>query len=119
MTKIGEFKKFAKISLRQIKTSQSLDIPVLEIGKLIFCQISIFEKPPNIVVLQLVCFLVFPRTSNGKSSVINAMLKGKILPSGIGHTTHCFVQVEGTDSPEAYILVEGSDSRRNIQVVKQ
>jgi mitofusin len=44
------------------------------------------------------------------------MLKGKILPSGIGHTTHCFVQVEGTDNPEAFILVEGSDNPRNIQV---
>ena len=37
----------------------------------------------------------FGRTSNGKSSVINAMLRDKILPSGIGHTTSCFLQVEG------------------------
>jgi len=37
----------------------------------------------------------FGRTSNGKSSVINAMLRDKILPSGIGHTTNCFLQVEG------------------------
>lgn len=35
----------------------------------------------------------FGRTSNGKSSVINAMLRDKILPSGIGHTTNCFLQV--------------------------
>lgn len=35
----------------------------------------------------------FGRTSNGKSSVINAMLREKILPSGIGHTTNCFLQV--------------------------
>ncbi|KAK7884372.1 hypothetical protein WMY93_027495 [Mugilogobius chulae] len=31
----------------------------------------------------------FGRTSNGKSSVINAMLCDKVLPSGIGHTTNC------------------------------
>ena len=37
----------------------------------------------------------FGRTSNGKSTVINAMLRDKILPSGIGHTTSCFLQVEG------------------------
>ncbi|KPJ07996.1 Transmembrane GTPase Marf [Papilio machaon] len=37
----------------------------------------------------------FGRTSNGKSTVINAMLHDKILPSGIGHTTNCFLQVEG------------------------
>lgn len=36
----------------------------------------------------------FGRTSNGKSSVINAMLRDKILPSGIGHTTNCFLQVK-------------------------
>lgn len=35
----------------------------------------------------------FGRTSNGKSSVINAMLRERILPSGIGHTTNCFLQV--------------------------
>lgn len=35
----------------------------------------------------------FGRTSNGKSSVINAMLRDKVLPSGIGHTTNCFLQV--------------------------
>ena len=44
------------------------------------------------------------------------MLKSKILPSGIGHTTNCFVQVEGTDNSDAYILVEGSTAPRNVQV---
>jgi mitofusin len=40
----------------------------------------------------------FGRTSNGKSSVINAMLRDKILPSGIGHTTNCFLQVSTVES---------------------
>ena len=42
---IGKFKKIAKISRHQIKTLQSLYIPVLEIAKLIICQIVVFEKP--------------------------------------------------------------------------
>ena len=59
---IGELKKFAKISHHQIKTSQSLDIPVLEIAKLILCQIVIyiyiFEKPPNIIAAKYSRFTV-------------------------------------------------------------
>jgi len=58
----------------------------------------------------------FGRTSNGKSSVVNAMLKGKFLPSGIGHTTNCFVQVEGTDQSEAYIITEDKpDVKQSVQ----
>lgn len=58
----------------------------------------------------------FGRTSNGKSSVINAMLRDKILPSGIGHTTHCFCQVEGIDGDEAYVVKEGCDEKLNVTV---
>ncbi len=51
----------------------------------------------------------FGRTSNGKSTVINAMLRDKILPTGIGHTTHCFLQVEGCEScDEPCIYTPGS-----------
>ena len=35
----------------------------------------------------------FGRTSNGKSTAINSLLGDKILPTGIGHTTSCFLQV--------------------------
>lgn len=59
----------------------------------------------------------FGRTSNGKSSVINAMLRDKILPSGIGHTTNCFCQVEGVDGQEAYLVKEGSDEKLNVTVM--
>lgn len=58
----------------------------------------------------------FGRTSNGKSSVINAMLRDKILPSGIGHTTNCFCQVEGVDGPDAYLVKEGSEEKLNVTV---
>jgi hypothetical protein len=58
----------------------------------------------------------FGRTSNGKSSVINAMLRDKILPSGIGHTTNCFCQVEGVDGHDAYLVKEGSEEKLNVTV---
>ncbi|XP_065724075.1 transmembrane GTPase Marf isoform X2 [Drosophila suzukii] len=61
----------------------------------------------------------FGRTSNGKSSVINAMLREKILPSGIGHTTNCFCQVEGSNGGEAYLMKEGSDEKLNVVNIKQ
>ena len=62
----------------------------------------------------------FGRTSNGKSSVINAVLRNKILPSGLGHTTNCFLQVEGTDESEPYIVVEDQpNTRLNVESVLQ
>lgn len=56
------------------------------------------------------------RTSNGKSTVINAMLRDRVLPSGIGHTTNCFLRVEGTDGDEAYLTTEASNERRSVAV---
>uniref|UniRef100_A0A8C5UMR6 Mitofusin 2 n=1 Tax=Microcebus murinus TaxID=30608 RepID=A0A8C5UMR6_MICMU len=61
----------------------------------------------------------FGRTSNGKSTVINAMLWDKVLPSGIGHTTNCFLRVEGTDGHEAFLLTEGSEEKRSVKTVNQ
>nr|CAG4643729.1 EOG090X01A3 [Lepidurus arcticus] len=61
----------------------------------------------------------FGRTSNGKSSVINAMLREKILPSGIGHTTNCFLQVEGSENGEAYLVAENCTERQNVKSVSQ
>ncbi|KAJ8675431.1 hypothetical protein QAD02_011217 [Eretmocerus hayati] len=61
----------------------------------------------------------FGRTSNGKSTVINAMLRDKILPSGIGHTTNCFLQVEGSENGEAYLVTEGSNKKQPVQSVGQ
>lgn len=59
----------------------------------------------------------FGRTSSGKSSVINAMLRDKILPSGIGHTTNCFVQVEGSENGEAYLITEENSEKQNVMSV--
>jgi mitofusin len=44
------------------------------------------------------------------------MLREKILPSGIGHTTNCFCQVEGVDGQEGYLVKEGSDEKCNVTV---
>lgn len=46
------------------------------------------------------------------------MLGQKILPTGIGHTTNCFLQVEGGDMSEedACIYTPGSDTPQNVKV---
>lgn len=61
----------------------------------------------------------FGRTSNGKSTVINAMLRDRVLPSGIGHTTNCFLSVEGTDGDKAYLKTESSEEEQSIKTVNQ
>ncbi|XP_053294505.1 mitofusin-1 [Pleuronectes platessa] len=61
----------------------------------------------------------FGRTSNGKSTVINALLRDRVLPSGLGHTTNCFLSVEGTDGDEAYLHPEASTERRSLTTVNQ
>lgn len=60
--------------------------------------------------------LFVPRTSNGKSTVINAMLRDRVLPSGLGHTTNCFLSVEGTDGDKAFLKTEGSEEEKSIKV---
>ena len=56
------------------------------------------------------------RTSNGKSTVINALLHDKVLPSGIGGTTHCFCSVVGCYEEEGYLLTPGSSQPQNVKV---
>lgn len=56
----------------------------------------------------------FGRTSNGKSTVINALLKEKVLPVGIGATTRCFFCVTGQSDTEEggrAILPDSNDIR--------
>ncbi len=46
------------------------------------------------------------------------MLREKILPTGIGHTTNCFLQVEGLDSSDdACIYTPGNEKSQNIKVL--
>ena len=58
----------------------------------------------------------FGRTSNGKSTAVNAMLQDKILPMGIGHTTNCFLSVHGSDLQDPYILIPESNEKKNVKV---
>lgn len=44
------------------------------------------------------------------------MLRDRVLPSGIGHTTNCFLRVEGTDGDEAFLTTEASSERRSVSV---
>ncbi|CAH8458251.1 unnamed protein product [Heterobilharzia americana] len=55
----------------------------------------------------------FGRTSNGKSTVINAMLGSKLLPSGLGHTTSCFLEIQGTDQETGYLLMTECETNRD------
>ncbi|XP_071945014.1 mitofusin-2-like isoform X2 [Antedon mediterranea] len=61
----------------------------------------------------------FGRTSNGKSTVVNAMMRDKVLPTGIGHTTDCFLSVEASNLDEAYIITPDSEEKKSIQSVNQ
>jgi mitofusin len=49
---------------------------------------------------------------------MNAMLRERILPVGMGHTTNCFLQIEGTDKAEPYVLTPGSDEPKSVSVSK-
>lgn len=62
----------------------------------------------------------FGRTSNGKSTVINAILHDKVLPMGYGHTTGCFLQIQGSTEHEAFLEIQKdgqSEEKKPIQSV--
>lgn len=63
----------------------------------------------------------FGRTSNGKSTVVNAMLSDRILPAGIGHTTNCFVTVLGAEGNDAYMEDTSSKTpeRKSVESLQQ
>lgn len=91
----------------QFYTNNQLDPEVLE--KVSFARLQKLNKSIEIIRAVLsrnqmkVAF--FGRTSNGKSTAINAILHDKVLPTGYGHTTNCFLQIEGTREREAYLEV--------------
>uniref|UniRef100_A0A915L1S2 Dynamin-type G domain-containing protein n=1 Tax=Romanomermis culicivorax TaxID=13658 RepID=A0A915L1S2_ROMCU len=45
------------------------------------------------------------------------MLHAKVLSSGLGHTTRCFLQVEGSPTGEKYILTENSDEQKSLESI--
>ncbi|CAG5864473.1 unnamed protein product [Menidia menidia] len=46
-------------------------------------------------------------------------MKVAFFGSGIGHTTNCFLSVEGTDEDKAYLKTEGSEEEQSIKTVNQ
>lgn len=64
----------------------------------------------------------FGHTSNGKSTVINAILHDNVLPRGYGVTTKCFLQIQGTEQEEAFVEVQKKgqpDEKKPISYVSQ
>jgi len=64
----------------------------------------------------------FGHTSNGKSTVINAILHDNVLPRGYGVTTKCFLQIQGTREQQAYVMVQKKnqpEQRESITYVSQ
>ncbi|PAV82648.1 hypothetical protein WR25_05868 isoform C [Diploscapter pachys] len=59
----------------------------------------------------------FGRTSNGKSTTVNAMLHEKILPQGMGHTTCCFLQVQGCDEEQGYLQLDDNPKRIDLDML--
>ena len=50
--------------------------------------------------------------------MINALLDQKILPTGIGHTTYCFVTVQGTAEKASYIEVRSTNADTKASISK-
>ena len=63
----------------------------------------------------------FGRTSNGKSTVINALLKSKVLPSGPGSTTTtvCYLRGQSTITEGGFVRFEGSKESLPVEVCLQ
>ena len=61
----------------------------------------------------------FGRTSNGKSTVINALLKSKVLPFGPGSTTSSISHLRGAASECSFVKFEGSDELVAVEVCFQ
>lgn len=59
----------------------------------------------------------FGRTSNGKSTTINAMLHEKVLPQGMGHTTCCFLQVEGSEGEVGHLQLDDNPQKIDMKML--
>ena len=63
----------------------------------------------------------FGRTSNGKSTVINALIKSKVLPSGPASTTTtvCYIRGQSTAIEGGFVEYDGSNERIPVEVCLQ
>ena len=65
--------------------------------------VSQSEGIKEIISRRQMKIVFFGRTSNGKSTCINAMLRDQVLPTGFGHTTCCFCSVVGSEEREGFM----------------
>ena len=56
--------------------------------------------------------------SNTNQITNREFTQNKVLPSGIGHTTSCFLSVEGSNKPAPYIVTEEGETME-IEKVQQ
>jgi GTPase SAR1 family protein len=56
----------------------------------------------------------FGSTSNGKSTLINALLGGKVLPTGCGSVSSCFCSIQGKTGPKGSAKI-GSRTYDNLE----
>ena len=70
--------------------------------------VSQSEGIKEIISRRQMKIVFFGRTSNGKSTCINAMLRDQVLPTGFGHTTCCFCSVVGTEDREGFMELVGT-----------
>ena len=72
----------------------------------------------NVVERSEMKVVFFGRTSNGKSTVINALLKSKVLPSGYGSTTTdiCYIRGQNTATEGGSVMIGGSNGFLTVQV---
>ena len=54
------------------------------------------------------------RNNIGKTTIINAIFGDEVLPSG--HKTKYFQQIEGSPTGDAYLCIDGSNDKKNIEV---
>ena len=66
-----------------------------------------------------IIFSSFRETNSETNQIINLeFTQNKVLPSGIGHTTSCFLSVEGSNKPAPYIVTEEGETME-IEKVQQ
>lgn len=105
----GIYEKLNDILIRanQFYLNNQLDSEVLKFvnpDRLSQFKYSI-ETIKNVLSRNQMKVAFFGRTSNGKSTVINAILRDDVLPRGYGHTTGCFLQIQGIQEDSSYIEI--------------
>ncbi|XP_071445713.1 transmembrane GTPase Marf isoform X2 [Hetaerina americana] len=115
-----EIEDYVKDSVEYMKdASQEMEVIPPEEAKEVESYVQKVKGIRDVLTRDHMKVAFFGRTSNGKSTVINSMLREKILPSGIGHTTNCFLQVEGSENGESYLMTEDSSEKQNVKSVGQ